>query len=61
MLKKEQNRWLVFSPVMKQMIVTGCGTWTIRLPYNPAFGTYLRIPTDKTVYPSYPDLLGERN
>ena len=61
MLKKSQNRLLVFSPGMKQMIVTGCGTWTIRLPYNPAFGSYRRIPSDKTVYPSYPVLLGERS
>ncbi len=61
MLKKSQNLLLVFSPGMKQMIVTGCGTWTIRLPYNPAFGTYRRIPTDKTAYPAYPSLLGEKN
>ena len=61
MLKNKQNLWLVFSPKMKQMIVTGCGTWTIRLPYKPAFGTYMRIPTEKTVYPAYPALLGERN
>ncbi|MBR5427501.1 MAG: hypothetical protein IK118_04075 [Clostridia bacterium] len=61
MLKNKQNAWLVCSPKMKQMIVTGCGTWTIRLPYEPAFGTCQRIPTDKTVYPSYPDLLGEKN
>ena len=60
MLKKEQNRLLVFSPAVRQMIVTGCGTWTIRLPYSPAFGTYNRIPTDQTVYPTYPTLLGER-
>ena len=60
MLEKDQNRLLVISPKLKQMIVTGCGTWTIRLPYNPAFGTYKRIPSDKTVYPSYPTLLGER-
>ena len=60
MLEKNQNRLLVISPRLKQMIVTGCGTWTIRLPYDPAFGTYRRIPSDKTVYPSYPTLLGER-
>ncbi|MBR0508844.1 MAG: hypothetical protein IJJ85_01875 [Clostridia bacterium] len=60
MLKEDQNRLLVCNPTMRQMIVTGCGTWTIRLPYDPAFGTYLRIPTDKTVYPAYPDLLGEK-
>ncbi len=61
MLKREQNLLLVFSPGMRQMIVTGCGTWTIRLPYNPAFGTFRRIPTDRTVYPAYPKLLGERD
>ena len=61
MLKKGQNALLVYSPKLKQMIVTGCGTWTIRLPYAPAFGTYKRIPTDQTVYPSYPVLLGEKN
>lgn len=60
MLKKEQNRLLVISPKLRQMIVTGCGTWTIRLPYHPAFGAFRRIPTDQTVYPSYPALLGER-
>ena len=60
MLKKEQNRWFIFDPGLRQMIVTGCGTWTIRLPYAPAFGAYQRIPTDKTVYPSYPALLGEK-
>ena len=59
MLRKNQNLLLVFSPGLKQMIVTGCGTWTIPLPYAPAFGTFRRIPTDRTVYPSYPTLLGE--
>ena len=59
MLEKEQNRWLVNSPKMKQMIVTGCGTWTIRLPYDPVPGTFERIPTDGTGYPAYPALLGE--
>ena len=59
MLEKEQNRWLVNSPKMKQLIATCCGTWTIRLPYDPVPGTYERIPTDDTVYPAYPALLGE--
>ena len=60
MLEKDQNRLLVISPKLRQMIVTGCGTWTIRLPYKPVPGTYKRIPSDKTVYPLYPTLLGER-
>ena len=59
MLTKEQNQWLVNSPKVKQFIVTGCGTWTIRLPYDPVPGTFERIPTDETVYPAYPALLGE--
>ena len=59
MLKREQNRWLVNSPKLRQMIVTACGTWTIRLPYDPVPGTFGRIPTDDTVYPAYPALLGE--
>lgn len=59
MLEKEQNRWLVNSEAMKQLIATCCGTWTIRLPYAPADGTFERIPTDDTVYPAYPALLGE--
>ena len=59
MLEKEQNRWLVNSEAMRQMIATCCGTWTIRLPYNPAPGAFERIPTDDTVYPAYPALLGE--
>ncbi len=59
MLSYQQNKWLVNSPKLKQMIVTGCGTWTIRLPYAPKEGTFERIPTDSTVYPSYPTLLGE--
>ena len=59
MLRREQNVWLVNSPKLKQMISTSCGTWTIRLPYDPAPGKYERIPTDDTVYPTYPALLGE--
>ena len=61
MLKKKQNMWLAASPKLRQMIVTGCGTWTVRLPYDPKLGTYQRIPTDRTTYPSYPALLGEKN
>ena len=60
MLRKEQNRILLFSPRVRQVISTGCGTWTIKLPYDPAFGTITRVPTDDTVYPSYPELLGEK-
>ncbi len=59
MLKREQNQWLVNSPKLRQMIATCCGTWTIRLPYDPAPGTFERIPSDDTVYPAYPALLGE--
>ena len=59
MLCRKQNLWLVCSSKLRQMIVTGCGTWTIRLPYDPIAGTFRRIPTEKTVYPSYPALLGE--
>ena len=59
MLTLEQNKWLVDSPRMKQMIVTACGTWTIRLPYSPEPGTYQRIPDEGTTYPAYPALLGE--
>lgn len=59
MLKAKQNLWLVCSVRVRQIIATCCGTWTIRLPYDPAPGTFRRIPTEKTVYPSYPALLGE--
>ena len=59
MLKKEQNRWLLDRENMKQMIATCCGTWTIRLPYDPVAGAFERIPADGTIYPAYPALLGE--
>ncbi len=59
MLTRDQNRWLVNSPKLRQMIATSCGTWTIRLPYDPVPGTFERIPADDTVYPAYPTLLGE--
>ena len=59
MLGQEQNIWIVNSANMKQLIATCCGTWTIRLPYSPVPGTFERIPTNETVYPSYPQLLGE--
>lgn len=59
MLEKEQNKQLLGSPKMRQLISTGCGTWTIRLPYDPASGAIERIPSDSTVYPAYPALLGE--
>ena len=55
----EQNKWLADSPNVKHIIVTSVGTWTIRLPYKPAEGTFDRTPTGKTVYPVYPALLGE--
>lgn len=58
MLEYPQNQWLVNSDKMRQMIVTSCGTWTIPLPYSPVEGTFDRIPTASTVYPSYPVLLG---
>ncbi|MBQ3955502.1 MAG: hypothetical protein II680_06400 [Clostridia bacterium] len=54
-----QNKWLIDSEKMEHMIVTGIGTWTIRLPYHPVPGTFDRTPTWKTKYPVYPDLLGE--
>ena len=59
MLKSQQNQWLVNSPKMKQMIITACGTWTIALPYTPNLERVERIPTINTVYPKYPQLLGE--
>lgn len=59
MLERKQNQWLVNSPNMRQMIVTSCGTWTIRLPYAPVPGSFERIPAESTVYPAYPALLGE--
>ena len=58
-LQEEQNQWLVNSEKLRQMIVTGCGTWTVRLPYAPAPGSFERIPTEDTVYPAYPTLLGD--
>ncbi len=57
-LQKPQNQWLQDSEKMRQMIATCCGTWTIKLPYHPAPGSFERIPTEDTVYPTYPDLLG---
>ncbi|MBR5366822.1 MAG: hypothetical protein IK132_11315 [Clostridia bacterium] len=54
-----QNKWLIDSEKVRQIIVTGVGTWTIRLPYDPVDGTFDRTPTRRTKYPSYPDLLGE--
>ena len=59
MRNSAQNKWLIDSPKVKHVIVTGNGTWTIRLPYAPVEGRFDRIPTRKTVYPVYPDLLGE--
>lgn len=58
-LQKPQNQWLQNSEKMRQMIATCCGTWTIKLPYEPAPGSFERIPTEDTVYPAYPDLLGD--
>ena len=58
-LSSPQNAWLKNSPRLRQMIVTSYGTWTLRLPYDPAPGSYERIPSPGTVYPAYPALLGE--
>ena len=59
MFSSAANAWLRNSPNLRQVIATYCGTWTIRLPYAPAQGTYERIPDAGTVYPAYPALLGE--
>ena len=59
MRSSPQNRWLIESEKVRQIVVTGVGTWTVRLPYDPADGTFDRIPTRETRYPSYPDLMGE--
>ena len=60
MLSRPQNRWLINSGKLRQLIATCCGTWTIRLPYAPADAAVTRIPTEGvTVYPAYPALLGE--
>ena len=59
MLSSEANAWLKNSPNMKNMIVTACGTWTLRLPFAPAPDSLERIPAADTVYPAYPALLGE--
>ena len=58
MLSTPPNAWLKDSEKLQQFIVTMCGTWTVRLPYAPAPGTFERIPSAETVYPAYPDLLG---
>ena len=58
MLSSSANAWLRDSQKVQQFIVTMCGTWTLKLPYAPAPGSFERIPTTATVYPSYPDLLG---
>ena len=59
MLARSQNRMLVGNKDFRQMIVTSCGTWTIKLPYSAEPAAELRIPNEATVYPSYPSLLGE--
>ena len=59
MLSADRNRRLTGSPDLRQFIITYYGTWTIRLPYAPVSGTFERIPSKGTVYPSYPALLGE--
>lgn len=59
MLTSGQNEWLYNSPDMLQFIVTYFGTWTIRLPYAPVPGSFERIPSPDTVYPAWPELLGE--
>lgn len=58
MLNRPQNKWLVGSRNMKQMIVTSCGTWTIRLPYQAEPKAKDRIPLEGDTYPAYPTLLG---
>ena len=55
----EQNKWLIDNSNVKHIIVTGVGTWTIKLPYNPVDGTFDRTPTWRTKHPVYPALLGE--
>ena len=59
MRSNPQNKWLIDSEKVRQIIVTGVGTWTIRLPYDPVDGTFDRIPTKMTQYPSFPALMGE--
>ena len=59
MFSSSANAWLRDSQKVQQFIVTMCGTWTLKLPYAPADGTFERIPTADTVYPAYPNLLGE--
>ena len=59
MLSSSANAWLRDSAGVRQFIVTMCGTWTLKLPYAPAEGTFARIPTADTVYPTYPALWGE--
>ncbi len=59
MRERAQNKWLINSPNLRQLIVTGQGMWTIRLPYDPVPGTFERIPPDDYVNPSYPQLIGE--
>lgn len=58
MLWKKQNLVLVANKNLRQFIVTSCGTWTIRLPYFEIPSEKDRIPTENTIYPSYPNLLG---
>lgn len=58
-LARPQNVSLLANPKLRQVIVTSCGTWTIRLPYESAPSLCSRVPDEKTVYPSYPDLLGK--
>ncbi len=55
----EQNQWVINSPDLKHFICTSYGTWTIRLPYEPVEGTFDKLPSWKTQYPTYPQLLGE--
>ncbi len=59
MFASAANAWLKNSPNLRQVIATYCGTWTLRLPYTPGEGTFERIPCADTVYPAYPELLGE--
>ena len=58
-LSAPRNAVLRDSPKVRQFIVTNRGTWTLKIPYAPAPGTFERIPSERTVYPAYPRLLGE--
>lgn len=56
MMSREQNQWLVQSPNVRQIINTGYGTWTVPMPYDPADGTFDRVPDEHTKNPTYAEL-----